>query len=73
MKKVFLLAVLCLINTVTFARTKVSSKFQCTAHYYLTVFYEGKEYLIYTEIQASTCAIAMDAAKAAAQDIVREM
>jgi len=73
MKEILAVMMMCLMGTVTFAETRASFSRQCTAHYYLTVFDGGKEYLIYTEITASTCAGAMSAAKDAAVEVFEAM
>ncbi|GGI29436.1 MULTISPECIES: hypothetical protein [Pedobacter] len=72
MKKVLLLSALAMMNIATFAGTIAKTNSQCTAHYYLTVFDGGKEYLIATEVTASTCANAMAAAKGTAIDIYNQ-
>ncbi|MDN3586812.1 hypothetical protein QWY86_09050 [Pedobacter aquatilis] len=72
MKKLLFIGMMCFASFGAFSKTEEIVKFQCTAHYYRHHFVGGREYLIYTEFTAGTCAEAMQAAKNIANEIIEE-
>ena len=73
MKKLLFIAMICVMSVGVFAKEKVKSNFQCTAHLYRTVFSSGHEYSFYVEITGSTCEAAMAAAKNVADEVTEAL